>query len=90
MTARPIHRWRRQLEAALAAAIESGIAVDAVIAQSGAQAQELWALRENLAEAQQREGPNIKHDISVPVSAIPRFLDEAGAALRRHCRVCAS
>ena len=70
-----------QLEAALAAAIESGIAVDVVIAQSGAEAQELWTLRESLAEAQQREGPNIKHDISVPVSAIPRFLDEAGAAL---------
>ena len=70
-----------QMEAALAAAIESGVAADAVIAQSGAQAQELWTLRENLAEAQQREGPNIKHDISVPVSAIPRFLEEAGAAL---------
>jgi FAD/FMN-containing dehydrogenase len=70
-----------QLETALAAAIESGGAIDAVIAQSGAEARELWTLRENIAEAQRREGPNIKHDISVPVSAIPRFLDEAAAAL---------
>jgi FAD/FMN-containing dehydrogenase len=70
-----------QLEGALAAAIESGIATDATIAQSGAEANELWALRENIAEAQRREGPNIKHDISVPVSAIPRFLDEARATL---------
>jgi len=70
-----------QLEGALAAAIESGIATDATIAQSGVEADELWTLRENIAEAQRREGPNIKHDISVPVSAIPCFLDEAGAAL---------
>ena len=54
---------------------------DATIAQSGEQARALWALRENIAEAQRREGPNIKHDISLPVSAIPRFLDEARAAL---------
>ena len=70
-----------QLESALDRAIESGIATDATIAQSGAEANELWALRENIAEAQRREGPNIKHDISVPVSAIPLFLDQARAEL---------
>ncbi len=70
-----------QLEQALGAAIESGVALDAVIAQSGDQARALWQLRENIAEAQRREGPNIKHDISLPVSAIPRFLDEARVAL---------
>ncbi|MEP7183550.1 MAG: FAD-binding oxidoreductase [Betaproteobacteria bacterium] len=69
------------LEAALGAALESGTAVDATIAQSGEQAAALWTLRENLAEAQRREGPNIKHDISVPVSAIPQFLTAAAAAL---------
>jgi len=74
-------RLATQLETALAAAIESGNATDAVIAQSDTEAHELWTLRENIAEAQRREGPNIKHDISVPVSAIPRFLDEAAAAL---------
>jgi FAD/FMN-containing dehydrogenase len=68
-------------EAALAAAIEAGTASDATIAQSSEQANDLWTLRENIAEAQRREGPNIKHDISLPVSAIPRFLDEAAAAL---------
>src|SRR5439155_6134469 len=51
------------------------------IARNVEQAQELWTLRENIAEAQRREGPNIKHDISLPVSAIPTFLDEAAAAL---------
>jgi FAD/FMN-containing dehydrogenase len=70
-----------QLEQALGAAMASGVALDAVIAQSGEQARALWQLRENIAEAQRREGPNIKHDISLPVSAIPRFLDEARVAL---------
>jgi len=70
-----------QLENALGAALESGLAKDATIAQSGEQAGALWALRENIAEAQRREGPNIKHDISLPVSAIVRFLDEARPAL---------
>jgi len=70
-----------QVEQALADAIDSGVALDATIAQSGDQANALWALRENIAEAQRREGPNIKHDISLPVSAIPRFADEAQHAL---------
>ncbi len=70
-----------QLERALAAMLERGRALDATVAQSGDQANTLWALRENIAEAQRRDGPNIKHDISVPVSAIPRFLDAASAAL---------
>jgi FAD/FMN-containing dehydrogenase len=70
-----------EIEAALAAALEDGVAQDATLAQSGEQAAALWLLRENIAEAQRREGPNIKHDISVPVSAIPRFLAEAREAL---------
>jgi FAD/FMN-containing dehydrogenase len=70
-----------ELERALAALIEDGHARDATLAQSGEQARALWALREGIAEAQRREGPNIKHDISLPVSAIPRFLVDAAAAL---------
>jgi FAD/FMN-containing dehydrogenase len=70
-----------QLEAALADAIERRVALDATIAQSEAQSGELWALRDNIPEAQRRDGPGIKHDISLPVSAIPAFLDEAKAAL---------
>jgi len=69
------------LEQALAAEAETGTVQDAVVAQSGEQARALWALRENIAEAQRLDGPNIKHDISLPVSVIPRFLDEARAAL---------
>jgi FAD/FMN-containing dehydrogenase len=75
-----------QMEAALAAAVEQHVANDAAIAQSAAQAAELWALREHIPEAQRLEGPNIKHDISLPVSRIPEFLAgaqvELGTAFR--------
>jgi FAD/FMN-containing dehydrogenase len=72
---------RESLEQALAKGIDDGIVEDATIGQSDAQRAELWALRENISEAQRREGPNIKHDISVPVSAIPQFLRDAQTAL---------
>jgi FAD/FMN-containing dehydrogenase len=70
-----------QLESALGKAMEQGAARDAAIAQSAAQAAELWTLREQIPEAQRLEGPNIKHDISLPVSAVPAFLAEARIAL---------
>ena len=70
-------------EAALVAAVIDEIALDAVVAQSVDQAGKLWSLRENISEAQRREGPNIKHDIALPVSAIPAFLAECDAALAR-------
>jgi FAD/FMN-containing dehydrogenase len=70
-----------QVESALANAAEVGLVSDATIAQSEDQRERLWALRENISEAQRREGPNIKHDISLPISAIPAFLDDTGAAL---------
>ena len=70
-----------QIENAFADAVEAGNLADATIAQSQEQADRLWALRENISEAQRREGPNIKHDISLPISAIPAFLDDTGAAL---------
>ncbi|MFO1323823.1 MAG: FAD-binding oxidoreductase [Burkholderiales bacterium] len=70
-----------RVEAALAQAVDEGLASDAAVAQSSEQRRRLWALRENISEAQRREGPNIKHDISLPVSAIPAFLDAGDAAL---------
>jgi len=72
-----------QVEDALAQAVERGAAHDAVVAQSQDQADRLWALRENISEAQRREGPNVKHDISLPVSAIPAFLVRSEDALSR-------
>ncbi len=72
-----------QVEDALARAADAGIVADATLAQSQEQANRLWTLRENISEAQRREGPNIKHDISLPISAIPAFLDDTDAALLR-------
>ena len=65
----------------LHARLEAGEVLDAVIAQSETQAAKLWSLRENISEAQKIEGISIKHDIAVPVSAIPAFLAQADAAL---------
>ena len=70
-----------QVENVFANAVESAIAQDVAIAQSQEQAQALWALRENISESQRREAPNIKHDISLPVSAIPDFLQASEQAL---------
>ena len=71
------------IESTLAAATKEGIVTNAVIAASEAQRSALWALRENMSEAQKREGASIKHDVSVPVSKIPQFLEEATAAVLR-------
>ena len=68
------------VENTIAAAIESGLCTDAVIAASEAQREALWRLREGLSESQKYEGGSIKHDVSVPVKAIPAFIAE-GCAL---------
>ncbi len=72
---------RQTTQAALGAAIEQGEVSDAAIAESTAQARELWRLREGISEAQKREGASIKHDISVPVAKIPAFITEATDAV---------
>jgi FAD/FMN-containing dehydrogenase len=75
-------RLRERFEAMLAAAIEQPAATDAVVATSLAQARELWRLRESIPLAQAAEGLNIKHDIALPLSAIPGFIAEADAELQ--------
>lgn len=69
------------LEQALQNAAEEGVIADAVLAASEAQAAALWALRENVSEAQKIEGVSIKHDIAVPVSRIAELIARADAAL---------
>ena len=73
---------RERFEAVLGAALEAGIASDAVIAENLAQSRALWHVRESIPLAQAEEGLNIKHDISVPVSAIPAFVTQADTALQ--------
>jgi len=72
---------RDAAEAVLARAIEDGDATDCVLAESEQQASALWRLRESITEAEARTGKSVKHDVSVPVSAIPGFLAEADPAV---------
>jgi len=75
----------------LGEALENGLAQDAVIAQSVAQAKALWALRENQSAAQKTEGAAWKNDISIPVARIADFVAETDAALQRFSpgvRIC--
>ncbi|MDE3176613.1 MAG: FAD-binding oxidoreductase [Pseudomonadota bacterium] len=67
----------------LGGAAEAGLIDDAALAASGEQRAAFWALRENISEVQKFEGGSIKHDISVPIGAVPAFLAEAGAAVLR-------
>ncbi|MEA3048211.1 MAG: hypothetical protein QOG84_47 [Sphingomonadales bacterium] len=71
------------LESALAGAIGAGLAADATLAASEAQAEALWRLRDSISEAERHAGAAAKHDISVPVSAMPRFVETIAAAVER-------
>lgn len=72
---------RAQFEALLEAALSAELVSDAVVAENLAQAQTLWSIRESISLAQAEEGLNIKHDISIPVSAIPEFVHATDAKL---------
>ncbi len=73
---------RAALEDALAAALDAGTVVDAVIASSEAQAASLWRIRETMPEAQRIAGKGIRHDVAVPLSRIAEFIDSASDNVR--------
>jgi len=72
-----------RLEAILASALEADEIGDAVVAKSIADAEAMWAVREGIPEAHARAGGNVKHDIALPVSAIPDFVAATDATLAR-------
>ena len=72
---------RDALESILARGMEAGIVEDAAIAANLGQRAAFWKLRDEMSAAQKPEGGSIKHDISVPVAAVPEFIDEANAAV---------
>jgi FAD/FMN-containing dehydrogenase len=74
---------REKMETYLGEAMEKGLVLDAVIAQTEAQSRALWALREGHSEASKKEGPSIKFDISVAVSKIPAFVPAGLAAMKK-------
>ncbi|MDF1687235.1 MAG: FAD-binding oxidoreductase [Parvibaculaceae bacterium] len=67
----------------LSQGIEQALVLDGAVAQSDTQRADFWALRESLSDVQRREGGSIKHDISVPVSAMGTFIEQATQAVLR-------
>jgi FAD/FMN-containing dehydrogenase len=65
------------MEEALASALQTGIVLDAVLASSERERAALWKLRETIPEAQRIEGASLKHDVSVPITALPDFVERA-------------
>jgi len=72
----------RAMERFLEGGLEAGLVRDAVVAQTEGQAKAFWAVRENQSAAQKPEGAVWKHDIAVPVSQVPAFIEQADAAVR--------
>ncbi len=66
---------REQLQATLAHALAAGLLQDVLLAQNSAQSVRFWRLRESIPAAQTRDGASLKHDISLPISAIPEFIE---------------
>ena len=69
------------MERFLSQALEDGLVLDAVVAQTEAQAKALWAIREDQSVAQKPEGAIWKHDVAVPVSQVAEFIERANAAV---------
>jgi len=71
------------VEAIFEEAVAKGLAADSARAQSLDQAAALWRLRHALPEAQKHEGGSIKHDVAVPLAAVPALIERASAAMTR-------
>lgn len=76
------------LERLLGLALDQALIADAVLAQDQTQGKALWAIRENQSAAQRPEGVAWKHDVSVPVSQVAAFIDEANAAVTAMVPAC--
>src|SRR5690606_37714946 len=68
--------------AVLEEGLQRGQVLDAIVAHSQAQADNLWRMREEIPEANRREAPWVRHDVAVPVSRIAEFIARASATLR--------
>ncbi|HEY5713466.1 MAG TPA: FAD-binding oxidoreductase [Allosphingosinicella sp.] len=71
----------RLLYEVLRSALETGLVADATIATNEGQADSFWRLRDSISEAEKKDGPAAKHDISVAVEDMARFMTEAAAAV---------
>ncbi len=73
---------RQLLENILEEAFESRLITDAIIASNLSQANAFWHMREHITLAQAEEGANLKHDITIPLSSLDRFIKETDALMR--------
>jgi FAD/FMN-containing dehydrogenase len=75
-------RDQERFDAVLGAALEDGLAQDAVVAQSAAQTTALWTVRDSSSELRRAFWPHVGYDVSVPTGEIGRFIEACGTALR--------
>ena len=68
-------------EQALLNAIASTGLSDAVVAQSEQQRLEFWQLRERIPAAEKQFGGSVKHDVSVPISQLCSYTNDAVRAM---------
>lgn len=73
---------RERFESVIAAGLEEGVVLDAVIAANAGQSRALWHLRESIPLAEKAFGKSVKHDISVPASRMAEFVETTNAALQ--------
>lgn len=71
------------LQAAIETAFERNLIDNAVLAESLSDRTRMWAFREQMSEVQSKEGASIKHDVSVPIAAVPQLIAEGSAAAER-------
>jgi FAD/FMN-containing dehydrogenase len=68
--------------------MEDGLVADGVVASSKAQARSLWLFREGMNEGQAKRGPHLRTDVSVPLSKLPAFVEQAEAAVMEKLPDC--
>lgn len=75
---------RERFEAIVGQTLEDNLVIDAVIAESTAQSDALWHLRESVPLSEKAFGKSVKHDVSIPVSRMAEFVETTNAALQAH------
>ncbi len=84
-SADPVAELNQALEEWLAEQFETGTIVDAFIAQSHAQAEDIWHLRHSVSEANKVHGHSLSHDIAVRPTLVPELIRRASAAVHEIC-----
>jgi FAD/FMN-containing dehydrogenase len=77
--------FRDAIENCFAGAAEAHVCENVLIAENASQARDFWRIREDISAGHRPEGAQVNHDVSVPVSQTPAFLDRANAAMERAC-----